>query len=178
MADLPDPIAEKLNAGVAETKDRQAAASGERLLGADFQATALQRAPAEFKSLTILLRERGAVINRQRTPEIPELRFAEVNNRLEAGKFAIQFEPIPGALYYEVRVIVGLHPNAHVFMALVPNVTSSVREYSATADETGFSWLDNDTNTPSSPEQIVDGATEVLKDLLLADYRGEFDQDN
>lgn len=178
MADIPDPIAEKLRAEVVRTEEQKAAASGERLLQADFETVAIQGAPEEFKKLATQLRDRGAAINQARPAQIPELRFAEVNHRLEAGKFAIELQPIAGLRDYIVRVIVGLHPNAYQFMAEVPNVPSSIRDYSASADETGFFWLDNETGMRPSADEIVADALESLTDLLAADHRGDLYSDD
>jgi hypothetical protein len=55
-------------------------------------------------------------------------------------------------------VIVGLHPNAQQFMAEVPNMPSSVRDYSASADETGFFWLNTEAGARSVVDHIVTDA--------------------
>jgi len=169
MADTPDPIAEKLKAAVARTEEQKAADSGERLLQADFETVARQRAPEEFQRLTTLLCDRAAAINQDRPAPIPELCFAEVNYWLKAGKFAIELQPIARMRDYAIRVVVGLHPNAHQFLAEVPNVPSSIRDYAACADETGFFWLDTQTGARSTAKQIVTDALEDLTDFLLAD---------
>jgi hypothetical protein len=173
MADEPDPIAEKLKAAVSPAQDREAAKSGERLLKADFESIAIQRAPEELKTLDVLLRDRAAKINQQRPPQIPEMRLVEVNHRLEAGKFAIELRPTAGMRDYSLRVVVGLHPNAQQFMAELPDVQSSIRFYSACADEVGFFWVNSQTGARTAGEQIVTDALEGLSDLLAADHRGD-----
>lgn len=171
MGDDPDPIAEKLKKGVGEITDENAAASGRQMLEADFRRAAKQRAAAEFEALTALLRERGAVIDAQRPPQTPSFKFVEVNHRLEAGKFAVQLVPLPGFDTFRVRVLVGLHPNAHVFMLEVPNIPTDTEEYQPSMDEHGFSWVHVETGEKATAAEIINDALEALAELLEADLR-------
>ena len=72
---------------------------------------------------------------------------------------------------YLVTVRVGLHPNAHVFMAEVPKIPTRTLEYQATMDEHGFSWVNVQTDEKTSAAEIIDDALEALGEFLEADLR-------
>ena len=167
-----DPIAKKLREAVAQSKQQKDVATGEHLLKADFEALARQAAPDKFAQLVELLRERGALINAQKPAEIQQqLHYQPVNHLLEAGKFAVQLQPLERLKEYSVTVLVGLHPNAAQFMAKLPTLKTRRWEFRAAADEDGFFWVDGGGHR-RAPHDIITDALDTLTNLLVADFDG------
>ena len=106
---------------------------------------------------------------------MPQFSFIPTNTRLEAGKFAIELQPLAGLDEYTVNVHVGLHPNAAQFLSLIPAVSTVSRNFRAIVDEIGFHWVDTNSGLQHSSEDIVGEALSALSDLLIADHAGKLD---
>lgn len=170
-----DPIVEKLNKTAQHIKYEKDLADGEQLMIADFRAQALQLAPSELQKIEEQLSERCATINADvnvtELSLLPQLRYDKSSHWLEAGKYAAALQLSEGYDPFRFRLVVGLHPNAHQFMAEIPDVPSMVWTFFAKADEKGFFWLDAETETRWRNEEIVDKALECLSDLLGRDLQ-------
>jgi hypothetical protein len=71
---------------------------------------------------------------------------------------------------YNVTVRAGLHPNANQFLAEVPNIPTREQRLSASVDQDGFAKRDQNGHK-CTPEQVLDGALEVVSELILADIQ-------
>jgi hypothetical protein len=174
-SDIPiDPIARKLADASARAKEEEDAASGAALLNTEFSAAARRAAPTQFETMAAILRARGDAINNGKPSDFPELKYVAVNHRLDAGKFAIELQPLESLRDYTVTVTIGLHPNAHLFLSTPLKVESIIATFRAGMDETGaFFWIDTGNGGRQSAGQIIDHALKILSDLLIADHAGK-----
>jgi len=163
-----DPIARKLQEAAERKKAEAEAAAGEKLLAADFALAARKAGPEEMRRLREGLSQRCESYNAQRPSGFTELRHIP-SGRVDAGKYAIRVDAIEGLKEFQLRVTVGLHPNAAQFMVEPPDITPVVWNLRAEADESSFFWRDLHTGAKKINQEIIAEAFEALSDLLVAD---------
>lgn len=166
---IANRMAEKLRKASERAEEQRARESGKQLLTQDYERVALGKAPSEFKRLGELLRQVGDVFNAKKSEKIPELRYSSVNPRLEAGIYAFSLQARELLQAFEVDVCVGIRGNADQFMDEVPDVPPTTWRYRAAGDDTGFFWLEQDTQKRCTPDQVIEHAFEALCKLLAAD---------
>lgn len=162
----PESLAGKFQDAVARRELEQRAARELAETKTRFENIARQAAPAEFEKLADLLRTRADIINAKRPSGMPVMQYVPINHRLDAGKYAIELDPLAGLRSYSLTVLVGLHPNAQQFMDKVPRIKTIKQTFTATTDEQGFAWRDAHGNV-RSPDQIVSDALNALVNLLI-----------
>src|SRR2546421_9916677 len=134
-----DPLARKLKEAAARIKDERDVTEGERRITADFAERARQAAPDEFRKLEQLFRERCDSINAGKPPT-PALSYEDVSHRVTASKYAIELMPFAQLHDFELRIAVGLHPNAYMSVVELPDIDTVHLRFTASADENGFFW--------------------------------------
>jgi hypothetical protein len=127
---------------LAEHEAAEERARNERQRQAELREAARKDGPMQFDMLVALLKEKGDAINSEGLSGFPIFKFATVNHRLDAGKYAIELSPYAAADLYSVTIRAGLHPNAAQFMAEVPDIATSEQRLIASMDNDGFSWRD------------------------------------
>ena len=131
---------------------------------------ATKAGPVQFDALAALLRSKGDGFNNENLPGFPDFKYLQVSRRLEAGKYAIELNPISTADSYCVRIHVGLHPNAHQFLDEIPEIEPREIRLDASITRDGFRWRDGD-GRECDANRIIDHAMEWLCDLMLADLK-------
>lgn len=159
--------AEKLRAAAEQRQKEQAANEDAKNRQEGFQRAALQQAPDAFKALAELLRKQGEELNSHNIPGVPVLKYAAVNDRLDAGStYAIELSSYQQMDAYNATVRVGLHPNAAQTHAELPRVKTATLELQASVDEAGFAWIDRK-GKKWPPSEIIDVALDNLTHLLI-----------
>lgn len=149
-----------------------------------FAAIASNKGPIELERMEQIFHERCDSFNRSNKPTtVPDLSYNNKNHRLEAKKYAASLYlhdykledlyHIHNDLYtdkgYEVRILVGLHPDAAQFMAVLPDMDVTRWRLRASADKDGLFWYEVNEHRRFSSEEIVDVVMEALTNLLAAE---------
>jgi len=159
--------AERLRVAAEQRQKEQTAHEDARKRREGFQQAAMKQAPEAFKALAELLRKQGEELNSHKIPGVPDLKYAPVNHRLDAGStYAIELSPYQQMHAYNLTVRVGLHPNAAQSHVELPRVKTATLELQASVDEGGFAWIDGK-GKKWPPSEIIDLALDDLTQLLI-----------
>jgi hypothetical protein len=166
----PMSLAEKMKHAMAEHEADEERAQNEQQRQAELREAARKAGPMEFDMLVALLKEKGEAMNREGLSGFPIFKFAPVNHRLDAGKYAIELSPYAAAGSYSVTIRAGLHPNAAQLMAEVPDIATSEQRLIASMDKDGFSWRDPG-GRKRDVNQVLERAMEIVSALIFEDIK-------
>lgn len=169
--DRRDPVAERLHQAANRAEQEKVAAAGEQLLASDFAANALKLGLIKLEELEQQLIERCESINRDKPSAIPDFTYNKPAHRIEAGKFSLRLEFFQNYDPYRFYMVVGLHPEAHMFMAEIPDVEATTWRFFAYSNEEGFFWKDIDSGEELQNEEIVERGLNELTNLLESDLK-------
>ena len=165
----PRNAAKRLSDALARAQRNQAKASSEQDRVARFAHSARLKGPEEFEQMEQLFQERVELFNKSDKPKtVPDINYDSRRHLLDGKKFGVSIDILIGQVY-ELRVFVGLHPDAAQFMAELPDVEVTRWHLRASEDESGFFWYELNEGTKFSSEEIVDASIDALTDLLAAD---------
>jgi hypothetical protein len=166
----PISLAEQMRRALAEHGTTEEAARVQQQRQAELREAARKAGPAQFDTLALLLRAKGETLNNENLPGFPTFKYAPVNHRLDAGKYAVELSPYAAFDSYSVRILAGLHPSAAQFMPEVPDIPTGEQRLLASMDQDGFSWRDPD-GRKCDVNTVLDQAMETVCGLILEDIR-------
>jgi len=164
----PLPLAEKMRRALKERGADEDAARIRLQREVELREAARKAGPTQFDTLCALLRARGDALNGEKLPGFPQFKYAQVNHRLDAGKYAIELLPYAAIDSFSVDLLVGLHPNAAQFLAEVPDIPTRRERLSASMDQDEFCWRDSK-GQKCDVNQVLENAMETLCSLILED---------
>lgn len=166
----PLPLAEKMRRALEERGADEDAARIRQQRQVELREAARKAGPTQFDTLCALLRGRGDALNGEKLLGFPQFKYAQVNHRLDAGKYAIELLPYAGIDSFSVDLLVGLQPNAAQFLAEVPDIPTRRERLSASMDQDGFCWRDSN-GQKCDVNQVLEDAMETLCSLILEDLQ-------
>jgi hypothetical protein len=166
----PLSLAEQMRRAMAEHGAAEEAAKAEQQRQAKLREAARKAGPTQFDTLAALLRAKGEAMNNENLPKFPTFKYAPVNHRLDAGKYAIELSPYAAFDSYSVIILAGLHPNAAQFLLEVPDIPTREQRLIASMDQDGFAWRDPK-GRKCAANTVIDQAMKTVCDLILEDIR-------
>jgi hypothetical protein len=166
----PLSLVEQMKRSLAEHETTKEAARVQQQHQTEFRQAGRNAGPAQFETLAEILRARGEALNNENLPGFPTFKYAPVNHRLDAGKYAIELSPYAAIDSYSVRIFAGLHPNAAQFMPEVPDIATHEQRLLASMDQDGFSWRDPK-GRKCDANMALDQAMKRVCNLILEDIR-------